>query len=88
MTKFKLNARAFGGLGLLLIVLILILPLYAGLLETGLVGELPTNIVQIEEGVRGTFPNSSATIPLLIFMVISFLAFIVIYRTKRRRARS
>ena len=88
MTKFKLNARGIGGIGLILIVVILLLPVYAGLLETGLVEDLPSNLVQIEEGVRHTFPSSQATVPLLILMVIAFLAFVVIYRTKRRRARS
>jgi hypothetical protein len=88
MTRFRLNARAFGGLGLLLIGVILIAPLWAGLLETGIIGELPSNIIQIQEGVRHQFPSSQATIPLLTIMVISFLAFVFLYREKRRRARS
>jgi len=45
--KYKINARAFGGLGLLLIIVILIAPLYAGLLETGIVRDLPSNIIQV-----------------------------------------
>ncbi len=88
MTKFKLNARAFGGIGLFLIIVILIAPLYAGLFETGLIGDLPTNIIQVEEGVRGQFPTSPATLPLLSIMVIAFLAVILIFREKRKRARS
>lgn len=88
MTKFKLNARAFGGLGLLLIGVILIAPLWAGLFETGIVGDLSTNIVQVEESVRQTFPTSEATVPLLSVMVIAFLAFILIFREKRKRSGS
>jgi len=86
--KFKLNARAFGGLGLLLIGIILIAPLWAGIFETGILPDLPTNIVQTEEGIRGQFPTSEATVPLLAIMVISFLAFIVLFREKRKRSRS
>jgi len=88
MTRFRLNARAFGGLGLLLIIIILIAPLYAGLFETGIIGELPTSIIQIEEGVRHQFPSSQATVPLLILMIISFIAFVFLYREKRKRSRS
>ncbi len=88
MTKFKLNARAFGGLGLLLIIIILIAPLYAGLIETGFVTDLPSNIIQTEEGVRGQFPTSPATLFLLTIMVISFLAFIFLFRVQRKRARA
>ena len=56
--------------------------------ETGIVGELPTNIIQVEEGIRGQFPTSPATVPLLSIMVVAFLAFILIFREKRKRARS
>ena len=87
MTRFKLNARAFGGLGLLLILAVIIAPLWAGLFETGIIGDLPTNIVQVEEGVRHTFPSSPATVPLLAVMIASFLAFVFIFREKRRRSR-
>jgi len=86
--KYKINARAFGGLGLLLIIVILIAPLYAGLLETGIVRDLPSNIIQVQEDVRHQFPSSEATIPLLTVMVLSFLAFIFLYRVKRKRERS
>lgn len=88
MTRFRLNARAFGGIGLFLIIVILIAPLYAGLFESGIVGDLPTNIIQVQEGVRGQFPVSPATLPLLSVMVIAFLAVILIFREKRKRARS
>ena len=88
MTRFRLNARAFGGIGLFLIIVILIAPLYAGLFEAGIVGDLPTNIIQVQEGVRGQFPVSPATLPLLSVMVIAFLAVILIFREKRKRARS
>jgi len=86
LTKFKLNARAFGGLGLLLIGLILILPLWAGLIETGIIGDVPSNVVQVEEGVRHQLP-SSISMMLLIFMVVSFLAFVYIYKVKKKRER-
>ncbi len=85
--KYKINARVFGGLGLLLIGLILITPLWAGLFESGIVGDFPSNLIQIQEGVRSEFPTSQATVPLLTVMVISFLAFIFLYRVKRKRDR-
>jgi len=88
MTKFKLNARAIGGIGLILIVVILLAPLYAGLIETGFVTDLPSNIVQVQEGVRHTFPTSESTVVLLTLMVIAFLALIYLFRVKRRRERS
>jgi hypothetical protein len=85
--KFKINARAFGGLGLLLIILIIISPLWASFLETGIIGELPSSLVQQEEGARAPVFNSQATVPLLAVMVGSFLAFVFLYRVKRKRAR-
>lgn len=88
MTRFRLNARAFGGLGLILIIVILIAPLYAGLIERGFVTDLPSNVIQIEEGVRGQFPQSPSTVLLLSVMVISFIAFIFLFRIQRKRARS
>lgn len=88
MTKFKLNARAFGGLGLLFILLFIIAPLYAGLFETGIIRDLPSNIIQVQEGVSHTFPSSQATIPLLAIMVVSFVAIVIIFREKRKRARA
>lgn len=86
MSKFKLNARAFGGLGLLLIVVVLIAPLYAGLIETGVVGNIPSNIIQTEEGVRHQLPTTPSIV-LLVIMVISFIAFVFLYRHKKRRER-
>lgn len=88
MTRFKLNARAFGGLGLLLIGVMLIAPLWAGLIETGIIGELPSNLIQQEVGAKSPTFNSEATIPLLTVMVLSFLSFVFLYRHKRRRDRS
>lgn len=79
----KFNARFFGGAGLFLIFLIIIIPIWAGVLESGIT-ELPANLVQTES----QFPNSPATIPLLTIMVISFIAFVFLYKEKRRRARS
>jgi len=79
----KFNARFFGGAGLFLIFLIIIIPIWAGVLESGIT-ELPANLVQTES----QFPNSPATIPLLSIMVISFIAFVFLYKEKRRRARS
>ncbi len=80
--KYKINARVFGGAGLFLIGLIIIIPIWAGVLESGIT-ELPANLIQTES----QFPNSPATIPLLTIMVISFLAFIFLYRVKRKRDR-
>ncbi len=88
MTKFKLNARAIGGIGLILIVVMLLAPLYAGLIETGFITDIPTNLIQVEEGVRHTFPSSQATVVLLTLMVVAFLALIYLFRVKRRRERS
>ncbi len=79
----KFNARFFGGAGLFLIFLIIIIPIWAGVLESGIT-EIPANLVQTESD----FPNSPATIPLLTIMVISFIAFVFLYKEKRRRARS
>jgi type II secretory pathway component PulF len=79
----KFNARFFGGAGLFLIFLIIIIPIWAGVLESGIT-EIPANLVQTES----EFPNSPATIPLLTIMVISFIAFVFLYKEKRRRARS
>jgi len=79
----KFNARFFGGAGLFLIFLIIIIPIWAGVLESGIT-EIPANLVQTES----QFPNSPATVPLLTIMVISFIAFVFLYKEKRRRARS
>ncbi|MCP6727160.1 MAG: hypothetical protein KJI69_03990 [Patescibacteria group bacterium] len=79
----KFNARFFGGAGLFLIFLIIIIPIWAGVLESGIT-EIPANLVQTES----EFPNSPATIPLLTIMVISFIAFVFLYKEKRKRARS
>ena len=87
MTRFKLNARAFGGTGLFLIGVILIAPLWIGVFETGIINELPTNLVQIEDEVRHTFPNSQATMPLVFLMIISLIALIVILREKKKRSK-
>ena len=81
----KFNARFFGGAGLFLIGLIIIIPIWAGVLESGIT-ELPSNIVQGQAGAQ--FPNSPATVPLLTIMVVTFIAFVFLYREKRRRARS
>lgn len=87
MTRFKLNARAFGGTGLFLIGIILIAPLWAGVFEAGVINDLTTNIVQVEEEVSHTFPTSQATMPLLILMVLSFIALVIIFKEKRKRSR-
>jgi len=79
----KFNARFFGGAGLFLIFLIIIIPIWAGVLESGIT-EIPANLIQTES----QFPNSPATVPLLTIMVISFIAFVFLYKEKRRRARS
>ena len=79
----KFNARFFGGAGLFLIFLIIIIPIWAGVLESGIT-EIPANLVQTES----QFPNSPATIPLLTIMVISFIAFVFLFRERQRRRRS
>lgn len=88
MSKFKLNARLFGGLGFIAFILIIILPVWAGFLETGVIGDASSNLVQVAEGQRPPIFLATATIPLLIGMVVSFIAFVFLYRHKRRRDRS
>jgi len=85
MTKFKLNARLFGGIGLFIIFVIIIIPLYLIALESG-VGQLPTNLIQTEQGVRGEFPINP--IPFVIVGGIAGIAIIFIVIAKKRRARS
>ena len=85
MTRFRLNARAFGGLGLFFMILIIIIPLYIGLLSTGVIGNLPSNIIQQEQGVRHNLPSSANMAFLLTAMAISFLAILYIRRVKKRR---
>lgn len=87
MTRFKLNARAFGGTGLFLIGIILIAPLWIGVFETGIIGNLSTNIVQIEDEVRHTFPTSQATMPLVFLMIISLITLVLILKEKRKRSK-
>ncbi len=85
MTKFKLNARLFGGFGLFLIFVIIIIPLYLIALESG-IGQLPTNLIQTEQGVRGEFPINP--VPFVIVGGIAGIAIIFIFLAKKRRARS
>ena len=85
MTKFKLNARLFGGFGLFLIFVIIIIPLYIIALESG-VGKLPTNLIQTEQGVRIDQPINP--IPFVMVGGIAFIAIIFIIIAKARRARS
>lgn len=85
MTKFKLNARLFGGFGLFIIFVIIIIPLYLIALESG-IGQLPTNLIQTEQGVRGEFPINP--IPFVMVGGIAGLAIIFIVIAKKRRARS
>ncbi len=86
MTKFKLNARLFGGFGLFLIFVIIIIPLYLVALQSGGIGQLPTNLIQTEQGVRGEFPLNP--VPFVIVGGIAGLAIIFIFIAKKRRARS
>ncbi len=85
MTKFKLNARLFGGFGLFLIFIIIIIPLYIIALDSG-IGQLPTNLIQTEQGVRGEFPLNP--VPFVIVGGIAGLAIVFIFIAKKRRARS
>jgi hypothetical protein len=75
----------FGGFGLFLIFIIIIIPLYIIALDSG-IGQLPTNLIQTEEGVRGEFPINP--VPFVIVGGIAGLAIIFIFIAKKRRARS
>lgn len=85
MTKFKLNARGIGGIGLFLIVAILLVPLYIVALEQGL-GDIPSNVIQIEEGVRTPLPQNPLAFgigALIVFFVLLFLIRVQLSRQKR-----
>ena len=85
MTRFKLNARAFGGLGLFLMILIIIIPLYLVLFQSGFSGDLPSNVIQVEEGVRHDLPSKQNIALLLALMGIAFLFILYIRRVKKQR---
>jgi len=85
MTRFKLNARFFGGTGLLIIFGIIIIPLYIGLINSG-IGELPSNIIQIQEGVRKDLPTNP--IPFLIIAGLALIVILIVKREQKKRAGS
>ena len=85
MTRFRLNARAFGGLGLFFMILIIIIPLYIVLFNSGFAGNLPSNVIQQEEGVRHDLPSKQNIALLVALMIISFLFILYIRRVKRLR---
>lgn len=86
MTKFKLNARGFGGLGLFLIIAILLVPMYIAVLESG-VGDIPTTVIQVEMGdIPVTLPNNPLAFgigALIVFFVLLFLIRLELRRKKR-----
>ena len=86
MTRFKLNARLFGGFGIFLIVAILLVPMYIGILESG-VGEIPTTVIQVEMGdIPVTLPNNPFAFgvgALIVFFVLLFLIRLELRRKKR-----
>ena len=84
MTRFKLNARAFGGIGLFLIVAILLVPLYIVALEQGL-GDIPSNVIQIEEGVRTPLPQNPLAFGIGALIVLFVLIFLIRVELNRRK---
>jgi len=76
MTRFKLNARGFGGVGLFLIIAILLLPLYIVALDQGL-GDIPSNVIQIEEGVRTPLPQNPLAFGIGALIVLFILVFLI-----------
>lgn len=85
MTRFKLNARLFGGIGLFFMILIIIIPLYIILFQSGFSGDLPSNVIQVEEGVRHDLPSKQNIALLLALMGVAFLFILYIRRLKKRR---
>lgn len=85
MTRFKLNARLFGGLGLFFMILIIIIPLYLVLLSTGFANDLPSNVIQQEEGVRHNLPAKQNIALLVALMGITLLFIFYIRRVKKKR---
>jgi len=84
MTKFKLNARLFGGVFVLLpIIAVLLIPLYLIVLETGL-SEQPSSVIQVE-GTDVKVPNNPLAFGILAIMV--FLVLLILIRIERRRNR-
>jgi len=83
MTKFKLNARGIGGLGLFLIIGILLVPLYIGVLESG-IGDLPSSVIQVEEGARVPLPNNPLAFGIGALVVFFILLFLIRLEMKRR----
>ncbi len=84
MTRFKLNARLFGGAFVLVpIIAILLIPMYLIILETGIT-EDTSSVIQVE-GTDVTVPNNPLAFGVL--SVIVFLILLMLIRIERRRNR-
>lgn len=66
-------------------ILIIIIPLYIVLFSNGFSGDLPSNIIQVEEGVRHNLPSTQNIALLLALMVVAFLFILLIRRVKKKR---
>ncbi len=84
MTKFKLNARGFGGLGLFLIIAVLLVPMYIIVINEGL-GDIPSNVIQIEEGVSTPLPNNPLAFGIGALIVFFILLFLIRVELRRRK---
>lgn len=84
MTRFKLNARLFGGAFVLVpIIAILLIPLYLIVLETG-ISEDNSGVIQVE-GTDVSIPNNPLAFGILTIIV--FLVLLILIRIERRRNR-
>lgn len=83
MTRFKLNARGIGGLGLFLIIGILLVPLYIGIVTSG-IGDLPSSVIQVEEGSRVPLPSNPLAFGVGALIVFFILLFLIRMEMKRR----
>jgi hypothetical protein len=66
-------------------ILIIIVPLYLILFQSGFAGDLPSNVIQVEEGVRHDLPSKQNIALLLALMGIAFLFILYIRRIKKKR---
>jgi len=83
MTKFKLNARGIGGVGLFLIIAILLAPLYVVALNQG-VGELPSSVIQVG-GTTVPLPTNAFAFGIGALIVLFVLIFLIRLERERRK---
>ena len=82
MTKFKLNARLFGGGFVLIpIIAVLLVPLYLVVLETG-ISEDNSSVIQVE-GTDVSIPNNPLAFGILSIIVL--LVVLILIRIERKR---